>query len=232
MLWDWLLWMEWEPWSVCGGRPVLWNFEKWHGDDKQCKKRTSGEISTRHALHKENESKYSTIQMQNKYNTRTMHNVLSHEYWWKGTSEGRDPLPIACFLLPFAFWHLSLVDLVVWNGDWWLMGHDLYYGPEATVRGPEAANSAVDTGNQEPSGAETPRGRKVRERGKSITKHLLVNHQPSRDPCFSRCSDSQPCYYCSSHFTQQYFCWPFIMHEFGLYPPSWPSVYSLLLSSD
>lgn len=72
------------------------------------------------------------------------------------------------------------------------MGHDLYYGPEATVRGPEAANSAVDTGNQEPSGAETPRGRKVRERGKSITKHLLVNHQPSRDPCFSRCSDSQP----------------------------------------
>lgn len=72
------------------------------------------------------------------------------------------------------------------------MGHDLYYGPEATVRGPEAANRAVDTGNQEPSGAEMPRGRKVRERGKSITKHLLVNHQPSRDPCFSRCSDSQP----------------------------------------
>lgn len=112
MLWDWLLWMEWEPWSVCGGRPVLWNFEKWHGDDKQCKKRTSGEISTRHALHKENESKYSTIQMQNKYNTRTMHNVLSHEYWWKGTSEGRDPLPIACFLLPFGF----LASVFGWSG--------------------------------------------------------------------------------------------------------------------
>nr|KIR89189.1 hypothetical protein I308_00192 [Cryptococcus tetragattii IND107] len=49
--------------------------------------------------------------MQNKHNTRTVHNaLLSANMIEEGNLRGRDSLSIACFLLPSAFWHLSLID--------------------------------------------------------------------------------------------------------------------------
>nr|KIR49688.1 hypothetical protein I312_00778 [Cryptococcus bacillisporus CA1280] len=45
--------------------------------------------------------------MQNKHNTRTVHNALLSANMIEGNLKGGDPLPIACFLLPSAFWHLS-----------------------------------------------------------------------------------------------------------------------------
>lgn len=73
----------------------------------------------------------------------------------------------------------------------------------------EAGTSEQRSGGREPK-AIRGRGAKraeVTERGKLIIKHLLVNHQLSKDQCLSYCSHFPPIII-SLHITQESFLWP------------------------
>lgn len=153
-------------------------------------------------------TKPSTTQVvQNKYNTRTMHSVFS-----TSMMEGniRGPWPPAYLLHPASFCFLAFAS--GWCGwvtaidDWWWA---TTYIMNQKQQRKEAGTSEQRSGGREPR-AIRGRGAKraeVTERGKLIIKHLLVNHQLSKDQCLSYCSHFPPIII-SLHITQESFLWP------------------------